>query len=322
MDFHSRALELLLELPVIKAWPDMQQILRGTAFKKPRDWKLPVIGCQAVGSRIEDAIPAVAAVACLQISIILIDDLLDNDLRGEHHRLGVPQTANLAASFQAAGLEAALKSEAEPAIKMAVLECLVQMLQTTCLGQNLDVQNLVDEEDYWRLVRTKSSPFFATALGIGSLLGGAKATTANHLNHFGRIYGGMIQIHDDLNDVMAVPANSDWLLCRSPLPILYSKVVDHPDRETFFELLKVIPDPAALTEAQTILIRCGAVSYCLDQILRRYQTAHRILGTMSLYRKEGLEDLLDDVIEPVKKIFEFAGLQPSADLLNPPDIAH
>jgi geranylgeranyl pyrophosphate synthase len=139
------------------------------------------------------------------------------------------------------------------------------------------------------------------------------------MEQFGHLYGEMIQIHDDLNDTMAVPANPDWTLDRAPLPILFAQVVNHDDNARFLELRKTIPDPAALTEAQTILIRCGAVSYCIDQILRRHQAAQKILRAMSTHHKEELEDLLDGVVDPVRKLLEAINIPLTDSLLQPPD---
>ena len=117
----------------------------------------------------------------------------------------------------------------------------------------------------------------------------------------------MIQIHDDLTDTMAVPANSDWLQGRSPLPILFAKSVDHPERSRFLELLRKVSDEGALCAAQEILIRCGAVSYCVDQLLRKHQTAQDMLATVSLPRREVLDVLLEEVVAPVWQLFEAVG---------------
>ncbi len=51
-------------------------------------------------------------------------------------------------------------------------------------------------------------------------MGGATETTATRLGEVGALYGEMIQLSDDLNDVMEYPANVDWLQGRYPLPIL------------------------------------------------------------------------------------------------------
>jgi geranylgeranyl pyrophosphate synthase len=132
----------------------------------------------------------------------------------------------------------------------------------------------------------------------------------------------MIQIHDDLNDTMAVPANPDWRLDSSSLPILFAQVVEHADKDRFLELRQSISDLVALTDAQIILVRCGAVSYCIDQLLRRYQAAQKILDVVSLPRREGLEDLLDGVVEPVRNLFAAAGMPTSDNSFEPLVLDH
>jgi len=308
MDIYTNTLNYLLEMPFTQTWPEMQTALERTAKKKPRDWQLPVLACEAVGGQPELVVPASAAIACLQISIILIDDMLDADPRGEYHRIGEAAAANLAAAFQAAGLDAISRSEAPHQNKLEALRSLNQMMLTTALGQYLDVQNPADEAAYWHLVRTKSSPFFGAALHVGALLGGASLDVAAQIQELGNIYGEMIQIHDDLGDTMAVPANTDWTLGRAPLPILFAQSVDHPEQARFLELRKLIPDPDALTAAQEILVRSGAVSYCIHHIVKRYQGAIEILANLSLESKKPFESLLDDVIIPVMNLFEEIGV--------------
>ena len=127
----------------------------------------------------------------------------------------------------------------------------------------------------------------------------------------------MVQIHDDLSDAMAAPANPDWMLGRASLPILFAQVVDHPEQERFLALRKAIPDPDALAEAQAILIRCGAVSYCIDQLLCRVLAAQEILPSISLVRQEKLEGLLSDIMKPVRNLFAEMGLKQPEILLQP-----
>ena len=309
MDLFTQTVEYLLGLPIVENWPDMRFIINRNGARKPSEWKLPLLSCEAVGGQLPQAIPAIAALACMQISIILIDDMLDDDPRGDYHQLGMPETANLAIAFQATGLEVIANGQVQGQAKEAVLQILNRMMLTTALGQHLDVQNPTDEKTYWKLVRTKSSPFFGTALCIGALMGNGTAETASLFNQFGELYGEMIQIYDDLHDTMAVPANPDWILGRSSLPILYAQVVNHKDKERFLKLHQNIAEPAVLKEAQTILVRCGAISYCVDQILSRYQAGKKILDIIPIQDKGEFEELLDEVIQPVKSLFNSLDLQ-------------
>jgi len=314
MDLYASIYDLLLNFPLVKSWPEMCHLLQCSSGRKPRNWQLPVTACKAVGGNVEQALPVAAAIACLQISIILIDDMLDDDPRGEYHCLGEAATANMAAAFQAIGLQVIMAADSlKPSTKQAITQSLNQMVLTIASGQYLDAQNPVDEAGYWHLVKTKSAPFFGTALQVGALSGlttSADSPAALQLRRLGELYGEMIQIHDDLSDAMAQPANSDWLLGRSPLPILFAKSVNHPHQAQFRDLCNTITEPPSLAEAQSILIHCGAVSYCIDQLICRYQQAKELLIQMSLSYKTELTELLTGVIEPVRQMFHVLGEEP------------
>ncbi len=310
MDTYMLALKALSEskLTVVQSWPEMERLFKRAAPSPPRDWRLPVLACEAVGGKPEHAAPAVAAIACAQISIILIDDLLDADPRGEHQTLGAPAVANLAAAFQAAALEVIGEGDDRytQAAKLAAWRSLNQMLLTTAFGQYLDIQNPADEAAYWKVVETKSGPFYGAALHLGALAGGASIEIAEQLKHLGHLYGAIIQIHDDLNDAMAIPANPDWTLGRTPLPMLFAQRVDHAERARFLELrgrLQAAPDPEVLAEAQRILIRCGAISYGVQELVSRHQTAQAFLEALPVPHRAGLDLLLQESIAPVNKLF-------------------
>jgi len=312
MDIYQTTTEYLLKLPIFDSWHEMGSILRRSAATRPRDWELPLISCEALGEAREKAIPACAALACAQISIILVDDMLDDDPRGEYHRIGSGRASNFAVAFQAAGAEALLASGASTKVRFEALNSLSQMMSTTALGQDLDIQNPADENSYWQVVKNKSAPFYGCAFHLGALFGEATQTAAAGLKRLGELYGEMIQIHDDLNDTMAVPANSDWFQGRKPLPILFAQSVQHPQRARFMELYQNISAENALQEAQEILIRCGSVSYCVDQLLRRHQAAQAILDEIPLRNKATVDSVIAAIIAPVQKLFETLGVPTQA----------
>ena len=322
MDIYHSTIDYLSGFPIFDPWPEMKEILQRAAALRPRDWKLPVIACQSIGEPQEKAIPAAAALACAQISIILVDDMLDGDPRGEYHRIGSGRASNFAIAFQAAGMDALLGSQASSSARLEAMDSLNRMMVTTAHGQELDIRNPADEASYWQVVENKSAPFYGCGLRLGALLAEAGEDVTKSLERLGRLYGEMIQIHDDLNDTMAVPANPDWLQKRKPLPILFALTVEHPDRTRFLDLYQNISNENALQEAQDILIRCGAVSYCVDQLLRKHRTAQDILNKTPLPNKGVVEGLVQGVIAPVWKLFEALGLSPgilptAAELSNP-----
>ncbi|MDJ0752734.1 MAG: polyprenyl synthetase family protein [Ardenticatenaceae bacterium] len=304
MDIFQAIERYLIQLPVISEWPELQMIWKKAARSEPSMWQLPINCCEAVGGRFEQALPLAAAVAALHTSIILIDDMLDEDPRGEHHVWGEAQTANFAAAFQALGLAAIAHSHITTNSKQQITFSLSQMTARTALGQHWDVQDLPDEAAYWKIVAAKSVPFFAEAFYIGAIGGGASQSERNQIRRIGQLYGELIQINDDVNDVLSVPASPDWMSGRKPLPILFAQTVDHPERDRFIALRQTISDPQALTEAQAILLRCGAISYAIAHLLERYKQADEILRATPLPGQVELEKLLERIIQPVDELFE------------------
>lgn len=304
MDLFSQIVEDFSLSSHVESWDETQVIFRRVASGRPGHWLMPVRACEAVGGLPERAIAAMLAVGCAHVGILLVDDMLDADPRGEYHRVGMPAASNLACTFQAAALEAVGRCAADVSARLAALTSFNEMFLSTAYGQHLDVQAPADEDSYWRTAQTKSSPFFGAALQVGALAGGGTLETAGRLNELGRLYGEMVQIHDDLHDVMEMPANPDWVQGRSPLPILFAALVEHPEQARFLELKKQVDKPAALQEAQEILLRCGAVSYCVYHLTQRYEKAQEIMKSISLARPESVASLLDDIIAPVHKLLE------------------
>ena len=306
MDLFSQVAHDFFVLPGMASWPAAQTLFQQAASRKASHWLLPVQACEAVGGAQDQAIRAMLAVGCAHIGILLVDDMLDADPRGTYHHLGMPAVSNLACAFQAAALSAIRQCSQDPASCLVALTSFNAMFLSTAFGQFLDAcaHAPVDESAYWQVIRTKSSPFFGAALQIGALAGGGTLPTAEGLKNLGCIYGEMIQIHDDMHDAMETPANPDWVQGRSPLPILFASLVSHPEQKRFLALSQNITEPAALEEAQDILIRCGAISYCADQLIQRYRIAKEILEGIALVEYASISSLLETVIAPVYKLLE------------------
>jgi geranylgeranyl pyrophosphate synthase len=310
MEIYSSAIELLVKHSSAQSWLDMQTAFRRASNKRPVAWNFPVKACESLGAKGELAMPAVAAITCVHMAIILVDDILDDDPRGEYLHIGAGRAANLAVGLNALGMRILVEAKGlVEAKQVQAVVALNQMIGGTAAGQDLDVQNTQTEEGYWAVTRAKSSPYFAAALFIGALFGGAELAVATQLKRLGEIYGEIMQIHDDLNDCLQSPANVDWASGRSPLPILFAQIVDHPERERFIQLRKQVGDPTLLEEAQSILVRSGAISYSVHQLTARHQQAEELLQQIKLADASPLQELLDEAIAPVKNLFSSVGAE-------------
>jgi len=301
-------------LSEVAAWPEIAGFIERVEREPRPDWKLPSLACRAVGGEVSLAIVGAAAIACMQASIILVDDILDDDPRGEHLRSGSGPTANLALGFQAVAFRLVEQMAVGPDRRAGITSSLAWLAFTTALGQHWDVQNLTDEESYWKVVRAKSTPFYGAALHIGALLGGAEQEAATGLRNFGVLLGEIVQICDDLDDAFEIPANPDWKQGRNNLAVLYARTADHPDRARFIELASQTDDPQALRAAQQILIRCGSVSYCVYHILRRYQRGRQLVDGLPLADPSPMMELLSSQRLALVRLLKASGAEIPLDL--------
>ncbi len=304
MKFYSQAADWMAQAALVQDWPEMEAVLRRVAASGPRVWELPCQAAAAVGAPDPQVWPAVGAVACAQMSITILDDLLDEDPLGLHHRLGVGVAANLAAGFQALG--ALLLGDIAPDIQASY----ARLQGWTASGQHQDAAAPDTEDGYWRMVAHKSATFYGESFYLGARLGGAAPEPAAGLRAAWGLYGEIIQIHDDLKDSLATPAEPDWLLGRLPLPILFASRVQHPEQARFEDLRQRAHDPAALEEAQRILLRCGAISYCLQALMERHRRVTRLLADLRLPRPEPLEAMLANAAQPVAELLRLTGAPP------------
>jgi geranylgeranyl pyrophosphate synthase len=305
-------------LPRVAGWPQMMELIERAAQRDDQRSVLdfPIVACQAVGGSAEAAQQGAAAVFCSLLSIHLVDDLLDDDPRGDFRRLGAGAAANLALAFQAAAHEMLDDPEIAPAVRADLHGCLARMALATAFGQHLDSREVACEEEYWQVVGAKTPPLFGAALRLGALVGGAPAAIAGELDRLGQALGRFIQVGDDLTDALRKPAGADWGRRSNNLALLYAMTADHPAREEFLALSAASHDPETLAAAQKLLLSSGAVSYCGFKMIELSREAHAILAGIPLADSRPLAHLLAEQIRPLERILCSVGLE--APLVPPP----
>jgi len=297
----------------VAAWPQMLQLMERVGHRESLSvWDYPAAACAAVGGEPETALPGAAAVFCSLISIHLVDDMLDDDPKGDYHRLGAGRAANLGLAFQAAGHLVLDDAGVHPRTRAALHASFARMSFGTAFGQDMDSLELRSEEEYWRTVGTKTPPLFGAAFRMGALLGGAPEPLADELEAFGGELGRFVQVSDDLADALETPAKADWGRRPNNLPILYAMTADHPARQHFLELSARPEDPEALAEAQKILLRSGAVSYCVFKMVEISEEARRLLVGIPLRDAAPVEQIFAAHLRPLHKMLETVGVEEPA----------
>lgn len=297
----------LQSLPEFESWPEIITLFRRSGNVPRPDWEIPSLACDAAGGGDLDAVSfGAAAIACLQISIILVDDMLDDDPRGEHHSSGIGNVANIALAMQAAAFRLMAMAPVSHVQHANLSACLAKAALATAAGQQLDAQNLTGEANYWKQVDAKSTPFYGAVYEIGGIFANADTAVTQALFRFGKIIGEIIQIEDDLHDALQTPVNADWQQGRNNLLLLYAQTADYAEKDRFNQILHAVAeDSQLLDEAQQILISCGAVSYATYQMIERYQIAQKTLQEISLPNPQVLQITLDtyaqDALLPLLK---------------------
>ncbi|MBI1294808.1 hypothetical protein GC175_07605 [bacterium] len=290
-----------------QAWPGIGEALFPSAKRSERisfDWQLPMLAYKFITGSGEKVLKSTAAMACVQISIILVDDILDEEPEGIYQQLGSGETANLALALQAASSLLLAQCEVNDAAKISAVVALNRMILRTAAGQQLDTSNLTTEKDYWHVVSAKSSPYYGASLEIGASLANCSKAVNESFYQIGATLGEMIQISDDLEDAFTQPANADWVQGRNNLAILYGLTADHPYRDSFIKLKPRHSDVDVLNILQQILIDSGALSYCIYKLIeRRKFIGQQIAMQQAPYAKQ-LEALVDTQLQPAKTLLK------------------
>lgn len=311
----SPVVERILQLPLLAGWPQAAELLHRAGSGPRPDWDLPAAACVAVGGEVALADPGRGAIACLQLSIILVDDILDDDPRGEYRRIGAGAAANLALALEAAAHQLVRAAAVPPERQLLLLDRLSQMALQTAYGQFLDSQPAAPTEaNYWAVVTAKSAPFYATALCVGALLGGCSPQVADQMYALGALLGEIVQVHDDLTDAFQVPAGPDWLQARLNLALLYARLADYPARARFLAIQSEVSRPERLSEAQQLLVQSGAVSYCIYQLILRYRQATQLLDALALPNPEPIRQLLVRQMTPIAALLQRHNIPLPAEL--------
>ena len=287
----------------LKTWPDLQELLISIINEKPKHIRIPEVIVNCYEGAAQAVLSVTAALALAYAGIVIMDDVLDGDQR---YGSDSAKLSNMgAALFSLANIEAANLSET-PKTFVQGQKILSEILLNVALGQFLDTQNPDTEEDYWRTARLKSGAFFKGAFLLGGLAADAPEEDLETLGLLGEEYGLLLQIHDDLRDALEVPANSDWLNGRFNLPILFAHTVGHPQKERFNTIRQSVDDPKYLTEAQEILVRCGALSYGLFQIQEHANRVKDLFTKLCLQDQREIRKLFDELILPAEDLVNAA----------------
>jgi geranylgeranyl diphosphate synthase type I len=204
-----------------------------------RPW-LTLLACRAAGGDPRQALPLAAGIQLIHDFSLIHDDIEDNsDTRRGRPTVwrlwGLAQGINAGdGMFVVAHLALHKLSAAgiRPEVALEVLRRFDETILTICEGQFLDLSfegNLeISEADYLAMISRKTAALAAAAAGLGAIVGGAEAPTAQALFDFGQNLGLAFQIQDDVLGiwgdpaVTGKPAAADLYRRKLSLPVIHT----------------------------------------------------------------------------------------------------
>jgi geranylgeranyl diphosphate synthase, type I len=202
--------------------------------------QLTLLACRAAGGDPRQALPLAAGIQLLHDFSLIHDDIEDNSdtrrgrptvwklwglAQGINAGDGLFVIAHLALHrLSAAGVHAEVVLE--------VLRRFDQTILTICEGQFLDLSFegdlRISEADYLDMISRKTAALAAAASGLGAIVGGANAATAQALFDFGQNLGLAFQVQDDVLGiwgdpaVTGKPAAADLYRRKLSLPVIHA----------------------------------------------------------------------------------------------------
>lgn len=272
-------------------WLDEQLAPVGAPQGKRLRPLLCLLACEAVGGRIEHALPAAAAIELVHNFSLVHDDIEDGSARRRHRTTvwklwGQPQAINVGDGMYTVAY-VKLSQLPERGVPLQRAMAALRLLSETCMalteGQYLDMrfedQPTVELEEYLWMIRCKSAALIACATQMGALLGGAGTEVAAAYRQFGDYLGMAFQVIDDIlgiwgsEDETGKSTSSDILARKKTLPIAYA--LGDPSLQAVYAQDTITPaDVARVTE---LLDRSGARAYA-EQMAEEYsaQALHHL----------------------------------------------
>jgi geranylgeranyl diphosphate synthase type I len=227
---------------------------------------LALLAARASGGDPAVATPGAVAVELVHDFSLLHDDIMDGDVR----RRGRPAAWVVFGRDLATLAGDALIAAAFRAVPSAT-DLLAAALERMTDGQAADLAlegggpDGIDVDDYLRAC-DKTTALLETALGIGAVLGGVPARTAEPLRLAGRNLGLSWQVANDVEDiwgdpsVTGKPALSDLRRSKKTIPVILALRAGNPSAALLREALSVPavePTDAALHVQSDLVARAG-----------------------------------------------------------------
>ena len=277
---------------------------------------LVVKGCQLLGGKTRQALPAAAAIEMVHNFTLVHDDIMDNDevrhgVPTTHVRFGIPVGILAGDLLFSKAFETISDPRLVPkGVGISLVSALSKSCSDVCEGQVLDItmaqsRSIPTESQYIKMIEKKTSSLFIAACAMGAISANTSRADVERLSTYGRNLGIGFQIIDDLIGVMGdpkitkKPVGNDIREGKKSLPILLAiRVARGAERRT---ILKAFGKPATprrdVEKAVVAISSLGIERTVRSRASRHLDTARRAISRYDSPAREDLLSLLDFVVE-------------------------
>lgn len=168
---------------------------------------LTLLSCQAVGGRIEDAMPAAVGIELFHDFTLIHDDIMDRDdlRRGRftvHKKWGEDSAILVGDLLVGLAYENMLRCNPEHLSRILSLfnETLIKVCEGQALDKEFEKQEHVTLQEYIDMISKKTAWLFKLSAQLGAIMGGAPEDQIDTMTRFGDLLGIGFQIQDDWLD--------------------------------------------------------------------------------------------------------------------------
>lgn len=241
---------------------------------------LPLVTCQAVNGRPEDAIYVSAALIAAERCVRIFDDLEDKDRPGQlWQQVGEARAWNYASAIHILSFEILSKAPYHPRIFHSINQLYIDAFLYMAAGQDRDIAGQIQTiEDYWSIIELKTAMAYAAACASGAMVGTETSQLVKACYEYGHHVGLAIQIFNDMESIWQPDGATDLKQGKVTLPLLYGLQSDHPDRDELALLVETNQFAAQADRVQEILDKIDTKSFLIWAALKEREQALEAIG--------------------------------------------
>lgn len=267
---------------------------------------LILLSCEAVGGKMEEALPIAVAAELIQTASLIRDDIIDRDdfrrgVETVHKKYG-NDLAMLAADLLVAQAVLMVGKHGTAELLRHVGSAAVEM----CEGEALDLltEKRADEdvstEKYINTVRRKTVAFIDASTRIGTIVGKGTKDQQEALVRYAESLGIAFQIRDDILDVTSsreatgksVRSDLRWMRSNYPLTV----ALESCSRKERVECLEALSN-GSIDDALALIHETGAIEAATRNAGSYVQAAKMSLCGHGFPNEHLLKELADSVLE-------------------------